>query len=62
MALPTVTSDTGAGDLTYLLVHGIGVSSRYFERLIPVTSRRARVIAVDLPGFDTAPKPSHPSP
>jgi pimeloyl-ACP methyl ester carboxylesterase len=38
-------------------VHGIGVSSRTFERLIPMASRRARVVAVDLPGFGIAPRP-----
>lgn len=52
-----VTIDTGSGDTTYLLVHGIGVSSRYFERLIPVLARHARVVAVDLPGFGKNPKP-----
>jgi pimeloyl-ACP methyl ester carboxylesterase len=54
-----VTSDTGSGEATYLLIHGIGVSSRSFERLIPLTSLRARVVAVDLPGFGRAPKPGH---
>lgn len=55
-----VTVDTGSGDTTYLLVHGIGVSSRSFERLVPVLARSARVVAVDLPGFGRNPKPGHP--
>lgn len=52
-----VTTDSGSGAVTYVLVHGIGISSRYFERLIPVLAQHARVVAVDLPGFGRAPKP-----
>ncbi|MDR6972112.1 alpha/beta hydrolase [Leifsonia shinshuensis] len=63
--LPTpaavVTVDTG-GDAgrsagagpVFVLVHGIGVSSRYFERLVPALAEEGRVIAVDLPGFGKA--------
>ena len=43
-----------------MLVHGIGVSSRYFERLVPALAPRGRVISVDLPGFGVAPRPSRP--
>jgi len=61
-ARAVVTVDTGAppdgsNGPDYLLIHGIGVSSRYFERIIPLLARRARVVAVDLPGFGRAPKP-----
>jgi pimeloyl-ACP methyl ester carboxylesterase len=52
-----VTADVGVAGPTFLLVHGIGVSSRYFERLVPVLAERGRVVAVDLPGFGRAPKP-----
>src|SRR4051795_10355879 len=38
----------------FVLVHGIGVSSRYFERLVPALAEEGRVIAVDLPGFGKA--------
>ena len=58
-----VTVDTGAGDdaarPVFVLVHGIGVSSRYFERLVPALAEEGRVVAVDLPGFGTA-KPIRP--
>lgn len=43
-----------------MLIHGIGVSSRYF---IPFAERLAQhyhVIAIDLPGYGQAPKPARP--
>ena len=43
----------------FVLVHGIGVSSRYFERLVPALAEEGRVVAVDLPGFGKA-KPIRP--
>jgi hypothetical protein len=43
--------------MTFVLVHGIGVSSRYFRRLIPQFVPHGRVLAVELPGFGGAPKP-----
>lgn len=55
------TGDTGVGQV-FVLVHGIGVSSRYFERLVPALAEEGRVVAVDLPGFGRAKpeRPSHP--
>ncbi|MGA0568866.1 alpha/beta fold hydrolase [Rathayibacter sp. KR2-224] len=56
-----VTFDRGAPAAeTFILVHGIGVSSRYFERLAPLLARHGRTIALDLPGFGRAPRPSRP--
>ncbi|MGO4534681.1 alpha/beta fold hydrolase [Leifsonia sp. 2MCAF36] len=55
-------ADAGAGSGSrpvFVLVHGIGVSSRYFERLVPALAEEGRVVAVDLPGFGTA-KPIRP--
>jgi pimeloyl-ACP methyl ester carboxylesterase len=40
-----------------VLVHGIGVSSRYFRRLADSLSESATVIAVDLPGFGPNKRP-----
>jgi pimeloyl-ACP methyl ester carboxylesterase len=40
-----------------VLVHGIGVSSRYFRRLAESLSESATVIAVDLPGFGPNKRP-----
>jgi pimeloyl-ACP methyl ester carboxylesterase len=40
-----------------VLVHGIGVSARYYERLARTLAPDAAVYAVDLPGFGAAPKP-----
>lgn len=45
---------TGPGAPVFVLVHGIGVSSRYFERLVPALAEEGRVVTVDLPGFGKA--------
>jgi pimeloyl-ACP methyl ester carboxylesterase len=45
------------GSGTFVLVHGIGMSSRYFERLADELSSYGSVFAVDLPGFGSAPNP-----
>jgi len=42
-----------------VLVHGIGSSSAYFHRLVPVLARRWRVVALDLPGFGRSPAGPH---
>jgi pimeloyl-ACP methyl ester carboxylesterase len=42
---------------SYVLVHGIGVSSRYFHPLAAELSRSGRVFLVDLPGYGAAPNP-----
>ncbi len=46
------------GRATFVLVHGIGVSSRYFTRLAARLARFGTVFAVDLPGFGSAPRPA----
>lgn len=45
------------GDPVFVLVHGIGVSSRYFQPLAAELARRGRVYTVDLPGYGAAPDP-----
>ena len=52
--LPIRPSAAAASAPVFVLVHGIGVSSRYFERLVPALAEEGRVIAVDLPGFGKA--------
>ncbi len=42
---------------TYVLVHGIGVSSRYFHPLAAELAATGRVFLIDLPGYGTAPDP-----
>ncbi|MET3141452.1 UNVERIFIED_ORG: pimeloyl-ACP methyl ester carboxylesterase [Arthrobacter sp. UYEF10] len=42
---------------TYVLLHGIGVSHRYFARLHRELALAADVYSFDLPGFGDAPKP-----
>ena len=44
----------------FVLVHGIGASSRYFARLSRRLAPHGIVYAVDLPGFGASPSPSAP--
>lgn len=41
----------------YLLVHGLGVSSRYFQPVAAELAKHGRVYLVDLPGYGSAPDP-----
>lgn len=47
----------GQGGPRFLLVHGIGVSHRYFLPLARELAQYATVLMVDLPGFGGTPKP-----
>lgn len=51
--------DTGHG-LQIVLVHGIGVSSRYYTRLARALAPSAGVHVLELPGFGAAPRPDTP--
>jgi len=42
---------------TFVLVHGIGVSSRYFHPAAAELAKRGAVYLVDLPGYGSAPDP-----
>ena len=44
-------------DRVFVLVHGIGVSSRYFQPLAAELAHRGAVYLVDLPGYGAAPDP-----
>lgn len=46
-----------ASPRTFVLVHGIGMSSRYFGPLMTELSRDFRVVAIDLPGFGDSSRP-----
>jgi pimeloyl-ACP methyl ester carboxylesterase len=50
---------SGSGPETYVLIHGIGVSSRYFRPLAAELARTATVHTIDLPGHGVVPKPKH---
>lgn len=41
----------------FVLVHGLGVSSRYFQPLAAELARRGEVLVVDLPGYGMSPGP-----
>jgi pimeloyl-ACP methyl ester carboxylesterase len=45
------------GDRAFVLVHGIGVSSRYYQPLAAELAHRGAVYLVDLPGYGAAPDP-----
>jgi pimeloyl-ACP methyl ester carboxylesterase len=47
----------GATEAAFVLVHGLGVSSRYFHPLAAELARRGHVFLVDLPGYGAAPDP-----
>lgn len=49
---------SGTGPDTYVLIHGIGVSSRYFLPLAAELAHTATVHNIDLPGHGSTPKPS----
>src|SRR5690554_522591 len=52
-----VLHEAGAGSETVVLIHGIGVSARYFGPLVRELARTHRVLAPDLPGFGRSPRP-----
>lgn len=43
----------------YVLVHGIGVSARYFRPLAETLETDSHVLVPDLPGFGRSPDPAH---
>lgn len=52
--------DKGHGDTTVLLLHGWGVDSSLYHRIIDHLSVYCRVVAPDLPGFGGSAEPDHP--
>lgn len=54
---PRHGGSTNASRPTYVLLHGIGVSHRYFARLHSELALVADVYTLDLPGFGRAPRP-----
>jgi pimeloyl-ACP methyl ester carboxylesterase len=52
-----VREDGDPGDPPLLLIHGFGVSMRWFEPVVPALAREHRVIRVDLLGHGGSEKP-----
>lgn len=48
---------SGPPSRPYVLVHGIGVSSRYFHRLAAELAKSGEVFLIDLAGYGSAPDP-----
>lgn len=59
LELRVLDSGTGAdpGRATFVLVHGLGVSSVYFRDLAHALAAHGRVLALDLPGFGRTDRP-----
>ena len=57
----TMTGESAeAADMTtFALIHGLGVSSRFFVPLAHALAPYGRVLLFDLPGFHDLPKPEH---
>jgi pimeloyl-ACP methyl ester carboxylesterase len=53
----TELGDPDAPGSVHVLVHGIGVSGRYFGPLAEALGRTHRVLIPDLPGFGRSPRP-----
>ncbi|TBN57011.1 alpha/beta hydrolase [Glaciihabitans arcticus] len=51
------TGGRNTAPINYVLVHGIGVSARYFQPLARELAKRGTVWLVDLPGYGSAPNP-----
>lgn len=54
--LPLHVEECGRGS-PVLLLHGYAASAFSFRHWIPPLARRHRILAVDLKGFGSAPKP-----
>lgn len=54
------TTAIGADVPTYVLLHGIGLSHRFFTPLARALRKTGNVISFDLPGFGAAPRPNTP--
>ncbi len=53
----SVAASSAANARPFVLVHGIGVSSRYFYPVAAELARHGPVYQVDLPGYGSAPNP-----
>lgn len=58
--LPVRYIDKGTGAVTVLLLHGWGVDSSLYHRIIDHLAGYCRVVAPDLPGFGGSAEPAHP--
>jgi pimeloyl-ACP methyl ester carboxylesterase len=55
---PALDTGSTASGASFVLVHGIGVSHRYFRPLVTELVQQHRVICIDLPGFGSSVKRS----
>ncbi len=57
IAYVDLAPDGGAREPPLLLVHGLGATLDHWSMVLPLLSRRRRVLALDLPGFGRSSKP-----
>lgn len=57
MTVPSYTVHGPSAGPGYVLVHGLGVSGRYYEPLARLLATTSRVVTPDLPGFGTSHRP-----
>ena len=55
--IPILHHEISGSGHTVVLLHGFMASSRYWDKVIALLSRRYRVVAIDLLGFGKSPKP-----
>jgi pimeloyl-ACP methyl ester carboxylesterase len=60
LAYRTHTSPGADGTPVFVLLHGIGMSHRYLDKLHDTLASFGTVISFDLPGFGGTPKPARP--
>jgi pimeloyl-ACP methyl ester carboxylesterase len=59
--IPLLYTDVQGSGPTVVLLHGFLASSRYWEKVAELASKNYKVIAVDLLGFGSSPKPKDSS-
>ena len=56
---PAGAAGAGEAGPAVVLIHGIGVSHRYFSRLHGLLAESVDTYSIDLPGFGATPRPEH---
>lgn len=58
-AVDVHSNDANSHCQTIVFVHGIGVSSNYFQPFANELAKNYHVVVIDLPGYGKTPKPDH---
>jgi pimeloyl-ACP methyl ester carboxylesterase len=60
-APPLASAQQGKGEPTLVLIHGLGVDRKVWDRVAPLLAREHRLLLVDLPGYGQTPLEGEPS-